>query len=145
MIEWYIGTIAAHISRFCCGVQGIYLLTFEVLRNLSVLAYFLALKFLLYSEAGISYLQWRFNSPNLQNSLTPSHTHTLSVIIFVLCMNGLKSWKKEIYLKVGSQTYNQNNSYEVTINGYQARNINEMKNVIFDLQLLVNFLSVNLS
>ena len=28
----------------------------------------------------------------------------------------------------------QNNSYEITINGYQARKINEIRNVIFGLQ-----------
>ena len=28
----------------------------------------------------------------------------------------------------------QNNSFEITINGYQVRKINEIRNVIFDFQ-----------
>ena len=38
--------------------------------------------------------------------------------------------------------YYQNNSYEITINGYQASKINEIRNIIFGLQPLENFLSV---
>ena len=36
----------------------------------------------------------------------------------------------------------KNNSYEITINGYQARKINKIRYVIFRFQLLEAFLSV---
>ena len=36
----------------------------------------------------------------------------------------------------------QNDSYELTMSGYQARKINEIRNVIFGLQLWEAFLSV---
>ena len=35
----------------------------------------------------------------------------------------------------------QNNSYQITMNGYQARKIKEIRNVIFGLQLWETFLS----
>ena len=38
--------------------------------------------------------------------------------------------------------YQNNNSYEITMNGYQARKINEIINAIFGLQLWETFLSV---
>ena len=36
----------------------------------------------------------------------------------------------------------QNNIYEITMNGYQARQINEIRDVIFGLQIWENFLSI---
>ena len=36
----------------------------------------------------------------------------------------------------------QNNSYQITMNGYQARKITEIRNVIFGLQLWETFLRV---
>ena len=36
----------------------------------------------------------------------------------------------------------QSDSYEITMNGYQTRKINEIRNVIFGLQLWDTFLSV---
>ena len=38
-------------------------------------------------------------------------------------------------------TFYQNNSYEMTMNGYQARKINEIRYVIFSLKLWEIFLS----
>ena len=48
-----------------------------------------------------------------------------------------------IFQKKNQKThYDQNNSYEITINGYQVRKINEIRNVIFDLRFSVSDLSL---
>ena len=36
----------------------------------------------------------------------------------------------------------QNNNYEITMNGYQARKINKIRNVILSFQLLETLLSI---
>ena len=42
--------------------------------------------------------------------------------------------KIEILVRILSTHYDQNNSYEITMSGYQARKINEIRNVIFKLR-----------
>ena len=48
-----------------------------------------------------------------------------------------------MFVRILAVYCDQNNSNEITMNGYQARKINEIRNVIFGLQLWETFLSVN--
>ena len=48
-----------------------------------------------------------------------------------------------MFVRILAVYCDQNNSNKITMNGYQARKINEIRNVIFGLQLWETFLSVN--
>ena len=48
-----------------------------------------------------------------------------------------------MFVRILAVYCDQNNSNEITMNGYQARKINEIRNAIFSLQLGETFLSVN--
>ena len=47
----------------------------------------------------------------------------------------LTSWQfqNKMFVRMLTVHCDQNNSYEITINGFQVRKVNEIRNVIFDL------------
>ena len=53
-----------------------------------------------------------------------------------------KTRKIEMFVRMLTVNCDQNSSSEIIINGFQVRKINEIRNVIFGLQLWETFLSL---
>ena len=57
-------------------------------------------------------------------------------------IRNIKFYALSILNEIYYVSYNQNNSYEIAMNGYQARKINVIRNVIFGFQLWETLLSI---
>ena len=61
------------------------------------------------------------------------------LILYIKVLPFLRGHKEtniiEMFVRMLCVHCDQNNSYEIIMNGYQARKIDEMRNVILDLQL----------
>ena len=51
-------------------------------------------------------------------------------------------YRDAIFVRILAVHSDQNNSYEITMNGHQGRKINEIRDVVFYFQLWETFLSI---